>query len=488
MDEEFGDDFEPTVVEDDEEAIIENVNSSQKPKEINDEEKESHSQQTDQSSSSSSSFIDLHSDSSPSSSNPNSNPNSNSISTTTTTTTTDTSQSDKTSSEKFSRSPRTSTDSRKSSKTGFFYDVNSNDSTSSSSSSSSSSAADDAPVLFMNSPFGMIQAFLRKNKCKDMDEVRLRREERVRASMVTWRAWRDAVPQIRDIKAHVLSRAAYTKLWWQGIPTNLRSYFWMKALDNTLNVTKELYSIMLLQSKSKLSSTFAEQKNILFSTINNSREQASTLIRSDVPRTFALLQFFKAGGPYHDSLSDVLEAYVCYRPDLGYVQGMTYLAATALLNLESAGDAFIFVANMLNSPVQRGFYAMDAGVIGKYSRATTACLRAASPKLARRLEDMGISPDMYIVEWVMTVFSKVLPLDVAVHVWDMWLLEGDYFIFRTVVGLLSMYSEFLLLLRFEDIMRFLRNLPQDIIDEALFESIAAVPLNAKKFQAILDKC
>lgn len=448
MDEEFGDDFEPTVVEDDDEIITGNSNNNgdSSKKEIQEEKGDTQNHFLSSSSSESNS-------------------------------TTDTSQSEKLS----------STESRKSSKSGFFYDTNTSDS-SSSSSSSSSSATDDAPVVFMNSPFGMIQSFLRKNKCKDMDEVRLRREQRVRASMATWRSWRDAVPPIRDIKAHVLSRAAYTRLWWQGIPTNLRSHFWMKALDNTLNVTKELYSIMLLQSKSTLSSAFAEQKSILFSTINNSREQASTLIRSDVPRTFALLQFFKAGGPYHDSLSDVLEAYVCYRPDLGYVQGMTYLAATALLNLESAGDAFIFVANMLNSPVQRGFYAMDAAVIGKYSRATTLCLRAAAPKLARRLEDMGISPDMYIVEWVMTVFSKVLPLDVAVHVWDMWLLEGDYFIFRTVVGLLSMYSEFLLLLRFEDIMRFLRNLPQDIIDEALFESIAAVPLNAKKFQAILDKC
>lgn len=432
MDEEFGDDFEPTVVEDDEEITT-----------VNKEDVQNQSQQQEHQVPPSEDHQNVH-------------------------------PAQLTAA---STIPPPTTESKKDpSKVGFFYDG-----------TSCAPTDDSSPMLFMNSPFGMIQAFLKKSKCKDMDEVRLRREQRVRASMATWRAWRDAVPPIRDIKAHVLSKASHTKLWWQGIPTNLRSYFWIRALDNTLNVTGELYSIMLLQSKSK-NIFAAEQKNILLSAISSNREQASSLIRSDVPRTFALLQFFKPGGPYHDSLRDVLEAYVCYRPDLGYVQGMTYLAATALLNLGSAGDAFVFVANMLNSPVQRGFYAMDAAVIGRYSRATTLCLRTAAPRLAKKLEDMGIAPEMYIVEWVMTVFSKVLPLDVAVHVWDMWLLEGDYFIFRTIVGLLAMYEDFLMFLRFEDIMRFLRCLPQDIIDEALFESIAAVPLNAKKFQMILDKC
>ena len=376
-------------------------------------------------------------------------------------------------------------------KGGFFYDNEPSD-----------NSAEGPGIIFTNSPFGMIQAFLKKNKCKDMDALRLQREQRVRASMVTWRQWRDS-PQIRDIKVHVLSKAAHTRLWWQGIPTNLRSHFWMRALDNALNVTPALYAIMLAQAHAKMSpreksSSGHPSANVPFADSEKTSSGAnggcsevntwSNLIRSDAPRTFAPLQFFKAGGPYHDALRNVLEAYVCYRPDLGYVQGMTYLAATALLNLETPGDAFVFVANMLNSPVQRGFYAMDPCVIRRYARATTLCLRTTAPKLARRLEGMGITPEMYMVEWVMTVFSKVLPLDVAVHVWDMWLLEGDYFIFRTAVGLLAMYSDFLLLLPFEDVMRFLRNLPQDIIDEALFESIAAVPLNAKKFQAILDKC
>ena len=48
-------------------------------------------------------------------------------------------------------------------------------------------------------------------------------------------------------------------------------------------------------------------------------------------------------------------AYVCYRPDLGYVQGMSFIAAILLLNLEEA-EAFIVFANLVNRPLLAAFY------------------------------------------------------------------------------------------------------------------------------------
>ena len=58
-----------------------------------------------------------------------------------------------------------------------------------------------------------------------------------------------------------------------------------------------------------------------------------SLIQLDLGRTFPALALFQPDGPLHQSLSEVLEAYVCYRPDIGYVQGMSYLAAMLLINL-----------------------------------------------------------------------------------------------------------------------------------------------------------
>lgn len=54
----------------------------------------------------------------------------------------------------------------------------------------------------------------------------------------------------------------------------------------------------------------------------------------------------------------MLEAYVSYRPDIGYVQGMSFLASMLLLVMDTF-DSFKCLANLLNRPLLMGFFRMD---------------------------------------------------------------------------------------------------------------------------------
>jgi hypothetical protein len=58
----------------------------------------------------------------------------------------------------------------------------------------------------------------------------------------------------------------------------------------------------------------------------------------------------------------LLGAYVCYRPDVGYVQGMSFIAAVLILNLEAA-DAFICFANLLNRPCHVAFFCLNQTIV-----------------------------------------------------------------------------------------------------------------------------
>ena len=70
-------------------------------------------------------------------------------------------------------------------------------------------------------------------------------------------------------------------------------------------------------------------------------------------------QFFHDGGPLQAPLYQVLESYGCYRPDVGYVQGMSHIAAMLLLNMEPLA-AFIAQCNLLNQPMYFKFFRMNA--------------------------------------------------------------------------------------------------------------------------------
>lgn len=71
---------------------------------------------------------------------------------------------------------------------------------------------------------------------------------------------------------------------------------------------------------------------------------------------------FLQGGPYYDMLHCLLGAYVCYRPDVGYVQGMSFIAAVLILNLEAA-DAFICFSNLLNRPCHMAFFSLNQNLV-----------------------------------------------------------------------------------------------------------------------------
>ncbi|KJE92173.1 RabGAP/TBC domain-containing protein, variant [Capsaspora owczarzaki ATCC 30864] len=181
------------------------------------------------------------------------------------------------------------------------------------------------------------------------------------------------------------SRKAVEELVWHGIPPNVRGKVWLLAAGNDLHITPDLYHIFLTHARNKLRATNDEEGGwevnedataaAAAATANGSgsailhnslsREQSVHLISLDVSRTFPHLCIFQKGGPYYDSLRSVLEAYVCYRPDVGYVQGMSFLASMLLLNVDVV-DAFICLANLLNRPVHLGFYRMDTNVVSVF--------------------------------------------------------------------------------------------------------------------------
>ncbi len=73
-----------------------------------------------------------------------------------------------------------------------------------------------------------------------------------------------------------------------------------------------------------------------------------------------MLGLFQSDGPYHRALHDLLAAYVSYQPSIGYLQGMSFIAAILLLVME--GDiykAFVAFATTLNRPSFYAFYSLE---------------------------------------------------------------------------------------------------------------------------------
>uniref|UniRef100_A0A8C4WSY8 TBC1 domain family, member 12b n=1 Tax=Eptatretus burgeri TaxID=7764 RepID=A0A8C4WSY8_EPTBU len=191
------------------------------------------------------------------------------------------------------------------------------------------------------------------------------------------------------------------ELWWQGLPPSIRGKVWSLAIGNELNITPELYEIFLSRAKEKwrsYSESSLESQNGELGANGADRESSLELITLDISRTFPSLCIFQKGGPYHSTLQNVLGAYTCYRPDIGYVQGMSFLAAVLLLNLD-VEEAFITFANLLNKPCQLVFFRVDHSLMLTYFETFELFFEENLPQLFRHFNSSNLTPDLYLIDW-----------------------------------------------------------------------------------------
>jgi len=132
-------------------------------------------------------------------------------------------------------------------------------------------------------------------------------------------------------------------------------------------------------------------------------------------------------------------AYVEYRPDVGYLQGMSYVAAMILLHVPRDEDGFIALANLLSKGHFKYFFSVHHQGIGAYMAAFDDTFRRSLPDLHGHFTRIGVHPQMYVMDWWMALFARALPYDVAVRCWDLYLLDEAY-LFRVSLAILVYFS------------------------------------------------
>ncbi|CAH0486540.1 unnamed protein product [Peronospora farinosa] len=213
-------------------------------------------------------------------------------------------------------------------------------------------------------------------------------------------------------------------------------------------------------------------------------ERSIKLVNVDMPRTFGHHPLFQPGAEGTAHTTEVLEAYICYRPDLGYVQGMSYLAATLCFHMDSF-TAFKALVALMSSSLLFDMFRLEATRTFHYINIYNQIFEYELPALAAYFQEIGIDAQMYAVDWALTLFTRCLSLDLALRIWDVYVLLGSPFFFQASMGLLSLFQDSLLTMEPEDIMRLLHTFPKNISSQQLFEAISSVHLSCQEITELL---
>ncbi|KAJ9561173.1 hypothetical protein OSB04_006333 [Centaurea solstitialis] len=172
---------------------------------------------------------------------------------------------------------------------------------------------------------------------------------------------------------------------------------------------------------------------------------ATKQIDHDLPRTFP-------GHPWldtpdgHAALRRVLVVYSFRDSDVGYCQGLNYVAALLLLVMKTEEEAFWMLAVLLENVLVNNCYTTNLSGCHVEQRVFKGLLDKECPRVSTHLEALEFDVSLVATEWFLCLFSKSLPSETTMRVWDVLFYEGAKVLFNVALAIFKVIICCLLIL------------------------------------------
>ncbi|XP_067407644.1 TBC1 domain family member 1 isoform X5 [Emydura macquarii macquarii] len=164
----------------------------------------------------------------------------------------------------------------------------------------------------------------------------------------------------------------------------------------------------------------------------------------DLGRTFPTHPYFSAQlGAGQLSLYNILKAYSLLDQEVGYCQGLSFVAGVLLLHM-SEEDAFKMLKFLMFDMGLRKQYRPDMTILQIQMYQLSRLLHDYHRDLYNHLEEHEIGPSLYAAPWFLTMFASQFPLGFVARVFDMLFLQGSEVIFKVALSLLGSHKPLIL--------------------------------------------
>ncbi|XP_055372959.1 rab GTPase-activating protein 1-like isoform X2 [Condylostylus longicornis] len=218
-----------------------------------------------------------------------------------------------------------------------------------------------------------------------------------------------------------------------GIPEALRGKIWQKLANVENKDMTDTYRILITKET-----------------------KCEAMITKDINRTFPAHKYFREnGGTGQDSLFKVSKAYAVYDMEVGYCQGLSFIAASLLLHMPEE-DSFSVLVSIMYEYGLRELYKQGFETLYLHLYQLNRLIKDLLPKLYEHFERNGIETHMFASQWFLTLFNARFPLYFVFHVLDIFLLDGMTILFQVAITLLQICENELRQLDFEGILKYFR--------------------------------
>ncbi|KAF4313920.1 hypothetical protein GTA08_BOTSDO00460 [Botryosphaeria dothidea] len=145
-------------------------------------------------------------------------------------------------------------------------------------------------------------------------------------------------------------------------------------------------------------------------------------IKRDLGARTSYSKYLMAAG-LQDGLFNLCKAYALFDAEVGYPQGVNFIAMPLLFNMPEE-EAFCLLVRLMNKYGLRDMFIHDMPGLHLHLYQFERLLEDFEPALYCHLHRRGVSPQLYATQWFLTLFAYRFPLQLVLRIYDLILSEG----------------------------------------------------------------
>lgn len=157
-------------------------------------------------------------------------------------------------------------------------------------------------------------------------------------------------------------------------------------------------------------------------------------IDKDLWRTFPQEEFFIKNATIQ-SLRNVLVAYSYRNPNIGYCQGMNFIAGRLLSLGFTQEQSFWIMAHIVEVLLPIDYFSVMTGVVVD-QKVFNYLLKKAVPEVYYHFKEIKVEASFFVVQWFICMYSYSFPENVLVRIWDILFVKGNVYLMQVGLAIL----------------------------------------------------
>ena len=228
------------------------------------------------------------------------------------------------------------------------------------------------------------------------------------------------------------------------------------------NIIKKL--VLDYTPLSKLSSVMIlkKYKDLLYELNEKYDEQ----IKKDLLRTAPNNISFQYGKENYNKLYHILSAYSNYNKNIGYVQGLNFLAAHCIRIYDKEIDAFIFLDGLIRKFKLEHLFGIKNNELDQKLNEMEKTVNKWCPEVNKHLQKIFLNYDFFTCKWMITLFSNYMNIKYLFELWDYLIIFGWKFFKGFIISVIKFNEKLILNSSLETITKIMN----DILKTKEFEN------------------